>query len=433
MPAHRRGRRGDRRRTARLILSPAASSASPASSARATPDRSSPAAASRRPSSRSARPITHCSRARSAIRRAVAADAAVASSRTPTRIGLDVIAQLRHAHPGESVHERDAIAGLVSGERAKIPACRRAPRHNDRMPEDDPPPPRPSALVTDHPAPLNTLTEIFDRRNIAVGIDSSGQVVLARPDSLLAEVTTTTQRESLARYVERYDKEQAAADPRARRRQAACRSRRFGCGTSNASRSTARTAGPSRRVQQAMRELAALDTPIVAELNHVFLGAQVVIGNPLGAPATWAGEMAFLGNVIETKPDDKGVERKVMLSTAEPAEEPRFLRRRLEHRRAVGDRRSSSSTPGCDTVVEDGTRRAEHDFLDCCIVDGRPGETLDAERRRHVPGRRRGRTGRRQDRDARLRRRPRHVHRRGDRPAVPRRRDPHGGRAVELR
>ena len=45
------------------------------------------------------------------------------------------------------------------------------------------------------------------------------------------------------------------------------------------------------------------------ELNHVVLGEQVVKGNPLGAPATWAGEMAFLGNVIETKPDDHGVER----------------------------------------------------------------------------------------------------------------------------
>ena len=96
------------------------------------------------------------------------------------------------------------------------------------MPDDDPPPSRPSALVRDHPAPLNALTEIFDRRNIAVGIDSSGQVVLARPDSLLAEVDNTKQRESLARYVDRYDKEQAARDPRARRRQGTCRSRRCG-------------------------------------------------------------------------------------------------------------------------------------------------------------------------------------------------------------
>jgi hypothetical protein len=77
------------------------------------------------------------------------------------------------------------------------------------MSKNDPPPARPSARVTVHPAPLNVLTEIFDRRNIAVGIDSSGQVVLARPDSVLAEVGGPKQRESVAKYVERYDKEQA--------------------------------------------------------------------------------------------------------------------------------------------------------------------------------------------------------------------------------
>ena len=117
-----------------------------------------------------------------------------------------------------------------------------------------------------------------------------------------------------------------------------------------------------------MRELAALDTPIAAELNHVFLGAQAVIGNPLGVPATWAGEMAFLGNVIETKEDDKGVKRKVMLSTAEPTEQPRFLRSRLN----IKSRRRPQILvldTGLETVEENGTRQAKHDFLDCCIVD----------------------------------------------------------------
>ena len=55
------------------------------------------------------------------------------------------------------------------------------------MPEDDPAT-APLRSRHGHPAPLNVLAEIFDRRNIAVGIDSSGQVVLARPDSLLAGV-----------------------------------------------------------------------------------------------------------------------------------------------------------------------------------------------------------------------------------------------------
>ncbi|HET9665464.1 MAG TPA: S8/S53 family peptidase, partial [Desertimonas sp.] len=111
-----------------------------------------------------------------------------------------------------------------------------------------------------------------------------------------------------------------------------------------------------------------LDTPVVAELNHVFLGAQSVVGNPLGVPATWAGEMAFLGRVLDTKPDEHGVVRKVMLSTAEPAEEPRYLRRRLD----LANRRRPQILvldTGLHTVVEDGTRRAEHDFLDCCVID----------------------------------------------------------------
>ena len=233
------------------------------------------------------------------------------------------------------------------------------------MPKDDPLPPRPSALVTVHPAPLNVLAEIFDRRNIAVGIDSSGQVVLARPDSLLADVATEQHREALASYVERYDKDQARLirEP----------------GESKLPIAIIRLPGVERetindegrwtfvRVQQAMRELAALDVPITSDLNHVFLGAQVVKGSPLGSPATWAGEMAFLGSVVSTKPDANGVVRKVMLSTAEPAEEPRSLRRKLN---LDGRRRPQILVldTGLRTVVENGTRRAEHTFLDCCTV-----------------------------------------------------------------
>jgi hypothetical protein len=236
--------------------------------------------------------------------------------------------------------------------------------HNVLMPEDDPPPPRPSARVIIHPAPLSVLTEIFDRRNIAVGIDSSGQVVLARPDSLLAEVGTDEQRESLAKYVARYDKKQARE----------IRAPREGEDVPFVAvrlRGVAREAinGEERwtfaAVHRAMRELASLQPPIASELNHVFLGAQTVIGNPLGAPASWAGEMAFLGKVVETEPDPHGVVRKVMLSTAEPAEEPRFLRRRLN---IEGRRRPQILVldTGLQTVVENGTRRPAHKSLECC-------------------------------------------------------------------
>ena len=201
----------------------------------------------------------------------------------------------------------------------------------------------------------------------------------------------------MAGYVERFDKEQAAA----------IRERGDGKGLPFETvrlRDVERESinGEDRwtlsRVQQATRELAALDTPIVAELNHVFLGAQTVIGSPLGAPATWAGEMAFLGNVVETKEDDKGVKRKVMLSTAEPTEQPRFLRSRLN----IDERRRPQILvldTGLETVEQNGTRRAKHDFLDCCVVDGATWRSSTPGRRRHVPGRRRGRTGRRHGRE----------------------------------
>ena len=222
----------------------------------------------------------------------------------------------------------------------------------------------PLARVTIHPAPLSVLTEIFDRRNIAVGIDSSGQVVLARPDSLLAEVGGDEQRESLAKYVERYDKKQAR-EIRATREDedlpfVAVRLRGVAREAINGEERWTFAA-----VHRAMQELASLEPPIASELNHVFLGAQTVIGNPLGAPASWAGEMAFLGKVIETKPDRNGVVRKVMLSTAEPAEEPRFLRRRLN---IEGRRRPQILVldTGLQTVVENGTRRPAHKSLVCC-------------------------------------------------------------------
>ena len=163
----------------------------------------------------------------------------------------------------------------------------------------------------------------------------------------------------------------------------------------------------------------------------MFLGAQAVVGNPLGAPATWAGEMAFLGNVIETKEDDKGVKRKVMLSTAEPAEQPRFLRSRLN----IAERRRPQILvldTGLETVEQNGTRQAKHDFLDCCIVDGatwrssapKPDGTFPVDDEDEPDD---DKTGTLDFEGGR------HVHRRGDRAVVPGRRDSHGGSAVEFR
>jgi Subtilase family len=245
------------------------------------------------------------------------------------------------------------------------------------MRDDEPPPRRPSQLVKDHPAPLNDLSEILDRRNISVGIDSSGRVVLARPDSLLAELESDAHRDALAVYVERFDKDQAQ---RIRGLVPEQRLPYYTVRLPDVAREGIN--GEDRwtlsRVQTAMRELAALDPPVASELNHVFLGAQTVTGNPLGVPAAWAGEMAFLGRIVKTNPDSEGVVRKVMLSTAEPAEEPRFLRRRLN---LDGSRRPQILVldTGLRTVVVEHpaaaagaapakARRPEHEYLECCKV-----------------------------------------------------------------
>ena len=102
------------------------------------------------------------------------------------RIGLDVVTKLRHAHRVERAPRlSDAIRGSTTDRSTKSPAPPERPRHNGHMRNDEPPD-SPSRSVKDHPAPLGALTEIFDRRNIAVGIDSAGQVVLARPNTVLA-------------------------------------------------------------------------------------------------------------------------------------------------------------------------------------------------------------------------------------------------------
>ena len=242
---------------------------------------------------------------------------------------------------------------------------------------NDEPPDSPSRSVKDHPAPLGGLTEIFDRRNIAVGIDSSGQVVLARPNTVLARVADDAERRSLADYVAKYDPKEAEQIRNDREPGLPFVSVRVpGVERELINNESRWTLGG---VQSVISALASLDPPVESELNHVVFGEQVVKGNPLGAPATWAGEMAFLGNVIETKPDEHGVSHKVLLSTAEPAEAPRFLRRPLN----ISARRRPQILvldTGLRTVVDErsGTRRPEHAILECCKVhtgwrDAQPG------------------------------------------------------------
>ena len=161
---------------------------------------------------------------------------------------------------------------------------------------NDEPPASPSRSVKDHPAPLGALTEIFDRRNIAVGIDSAGQVVLARPNTVLARVAEDVERRSLADYVPSTTRRSRADS---QRQGAACRSsrsrpRRRACvGQQREPLDVGTRPGGDHAI------LPASIHQLTSELNHVFFGEQAVKGNPLGAPATWAGEMAFLGNVVD--------------------------------------------------------------------------------------------------------------------------------------
>ena len=253
---------------------------------------------------------------------------------------------------------------------------------------NDEPPDSPSRSVKDHPAPLGGLTEIFDRRNIAVGIDSSGQVVLARPNTVLARVADDAERRSLADYVAKYDTKEAEQIRNDRE--------------PGLPFVTVRVPGVERElinnesrwtlggVQSAISDLASLDPPVESELNHVVFGEQVVKGNPLGAPATWAGEMAFLGNVIETKPDEHGVSHKVMLSTAEPAEGHDSSDDR-SNISADGARRSSSSTPGCAPSsrtqwhAASGARHPRCCCIRCTRLARRPTRRIGSD-----PDRRRG-------------------------------------------
>jgi subtilisin family serine protease len=226
--------------------------------------------------------------------------------------------------------------------------------------------------LADHPAPLGPLAEIFQRRRIAVGIDAAGQVVLARPDSVLAAVRNDRERNALVGFVEKYDKEQAEGI-RGRGDDKSLPFETVSLAAAEPDEINGEPRWSLRRVDETRRAIASLDTPIETELNHVVFGEQVVRGNPLGAPANAAGEMTFLGRVAKTAAGNQ-----VLLSTAEPAEAPRFLPKRLGLDRRPP--RILVLDTGLRTVVEKrgGPRRPDHPLLGDCRVgdwwrDAQPG------------------------------------------------------------
>ncbi len=112
-------------------------------------------------------------------------------------------------------------------------------------------------------------------------------------------------------------------------------------------------------VQPAVKQVAAYrDAGYRCGLNHVLLGAQVFTGDPLGAHATWVGDMAFPSSTTSSGG------KAALLSTAHPAAPPAFLRPRLN----LGDRRRPRVL-----VLDTGLRtldgageQAEHPTLSDC-------------------------------------------------------------------
>jgi subtilisin family serine protease len=227
-------------------------------------------------------------------------------------------------------------------------------------------------LALDNPAPLGDLAEIFMARNIASAVGPDGHVLLVRPDSALVEVPKDPRRlDAVISFVARVDKDAAGR----LREAAAAGSAGFVRVAIRPSRLATERGGESRWSIGAVNEMvsAARDhrgadgkpDPIRAEYNHVVIGAQTFSGSPLGLMASWAGEMAFPGRITKTKDG-----RTVLLTLAEPAIAPQFLREPLN----IHDERPGVLVldTGLRTVTKgrgrSATRTVAHPDLQNCFL-----------------------------------------------------------------
>lgn len=185
-------------------------------------------------------------------------------------------------------------------------------------PVDDP------RLANDEPTSLGPqLAEIFKNRNIAVGADASGSVILIRPNTLVVDVASRPDyRSALASIVAEFDERQAEEIA-------------SGEGFGPVDIVTMRL--PEQRTvvrgEEARWTLDGVNTwlprlwdaKLTADYNYVVIGSQSMTGSPLGIPASWAGDMAFPGQIT----DKTATGATVMLTTAQPATAPPFLREPL--------------------------------------------------------------------------------------------------------
>ena len=198
------------------------------------------------------------------------------------------------------------------------------------------------------------LTDILARRRIALGRDSYGRAVVARPDSVIVGVGASAQRrDRIASWVDGWDREQAqriAARPP--ERSLRFETVRFPAGYFDDG--AASLAG----VTTTRDHLTAAGHHV--ELNHVVLGAPSV-GSLVGAPATRVDDMVFTGQAVKNAAGES-----VLRTSAQPAIAPRFLREPL---RLAGRR------PPRVLVMDSGLRTVEgagdtpeHPKLASCFV-----------------------------------------------------------------
>lgn len=220
--------------------------------------------------------------------------------------------------------------------------------------------PQPTA-VRDHPSRLGDLETIFRDLMIGFGIDRNGQVILARPDRVLTDGARSRERRTkIADVVRQFDEKQAD--------EIATREISDELVDIIPVRVEARKIGP-REPDKSEREdrwsLQPVDdvlglfarADVYAELDYVVLGSPSFIGHPLGAPASWAGEIAFPGTTEKVSDG-----RTVMLTTAEPTTPPPFIRPRIN---IEGRRRPRVLI--LDTGIRtDGHGKPEHKDLAAC-------------------------------------------------------------------
>ena len=203
-------------------------------------------------------------------------------------------------------------------------------------------------VISDFPARLGALEEILSRRRIGVGVDTRGQLVLARPDSIQVEFNgDMDRRKSVLEVVNEIDADNEAVD--------LDEAEDTGVLTVRVPAEVGDQRGEARwlldGVNGAIASFASKD--IRADLNHVVFGAHSAIPRMLGGAVTGSSAPASSPTTITT-PENKAV----LITTAEPTVAPRYLRDRLDldgHRRPrvlVIDTGLSTASTGTENVPE---------------------------------------------------------------------------------